>query len=81
MEGLVDLLGEDPRLAPDVHFRVTEEVLVDGILEVKTEVVGGHKFVLAMLSDVFKTLFFGPMRDENVRFKLEPTYTNLCKWW
>jgi len=65
MDGLADLLGENPRLAPDVHFRVTEEVLVDGILEEKTEVVGAHKFVLAMLSDVFKTLFFGPMRDEN----------------
>lgn len=65
MEGLVDLLGEDPRLSPDIYFRVTEEVIVNGVLKKKTELVGAHKFVLSMLSDVFKTMFFGPMRDEN----------------
>ena len=70
MEGLADLLGENPRLAPDIHFRVMEEVHVDGILDTKIEVVGAHKFVLAMVSDVFKALFFGPMRDENVRMNL-----------
>jgi len=65
MEGLAGLLGEDPRLAPDIYFRVIEEVIVNGISEKRSELVGAHKFVLAMLSDVFKTMFFGPMRDQN----------------
>jgi len=73
MEGLADLLGEDPRLAPDIYFRVIEEVPVNGILKKKTELVGAHKFVLAMLSDVFKTMFFGPMRNENEEIDITGT--------
>jgi len=73
MEGLADLLGEDPRLAPDIYFRVIEEVIVNGIPQKKTELIGAHKFVLAMLSDVFKTMFFGPMRDENEEIDINGT--------
>jgi len=73
MESLADLLGEDPRLAPDIYFRVIEEVPVNGILKKKTELVGAHKFVLSMLSDVFQTMFFGPMRDENEEIDITGT--------
>ena len=67
MEDLVDLLGENPCLAPDIYFRVVEEQIVDGNIKTKVEVVGAHKFVLAMVSDVFKALFFGPTWENDVR--------------
>jgi len=60
-------------LAPDIYFRVIEEVPVNGILKKKTELVGAHKFVLSMLSDVFQTMFFGPMRDENEEIDITGT--------
>ena len=61
------LLGENPRIAPDIRFKIIEEVFVNGTPETKTEVFGAHKFVLAIVSDVFKALFFGTMREETVR--------------
>jgi len=73
MEDLADLLGENPRLAPDIYFRVNVEEIVNGIPKRKTELVGAHKFVLSMLSDVFKTMFFGPMRDENKEIDINGT--------
>jgi len=59
----VNLLCEEPHIAPDIIFRVLEEVSVDGKIEVKSELVQAHKFVLAMVSDAFKAQFYGPMSN------------------
>lgn len=64
MNSWANLLGENPCIAPDIQFRVTEEVFVDGKLELTSEVLPAHKFVLAMASDVFKAQFYGPMKNE-----------------
>lgn len=58
-----NLLCEEPHIAPDIIFRVVEEVSVDGRTEVKSELVKAHKFVLAMVSDAFKAQFYGPMSN------------------
>jgi len=63
-ENWINLLSDSPRIAPDVTFRVTEEILVDGAAETRAVLIGAHKFVLAMASDVFIALFYGRIRDK-----------------
>ena len=58
-ETWINLLTEVPRLMPDIFFRVAQETFVDGHLGTKTELVGAHKFLLAMSSNIFKARFYG----------------------
>ena len=68
----ISLLGEDPRLLPDVLFQVTEELFVDGTKAERTELVGAHKFVLSMASDVFKAQFYHQILEKGVRNNIDP---------
>ena len=61
------LLSGEPRLAPDVQFRVTEELSVGETMVKRIELVGAHKFVLTMASDVFKDQFIAQNLKEGVR--------------
>ena len=66
------LLGENPRIDPDIHFKVVERSFVDGEMETSSEVVPAHKFVLAMFSDVFQAQFYGPLANAEVKHVFFP---------
>jgi len=73
MEDWEALLCENPRIATDIQFRIIEEVFVDGTQETKTEILRAHKLVLAFVSDVFKALFYGAMREETEEILIRDT--------
>ena len=60
---LLVFLSPESEIPPDVLFRIQAEEEDSASREGSRKTIGAHRLILAVVSPVFRGMFFGPMKD------------------